>query len=74
MGQAQRPQTKVGSRVGDAAQEVLNSVNGLLDKYLAEVKLEQEGQKLFPHSSQTTSRCLRRILPLPRALQDPCLS
>lgn len=39
MGQTQRPQTQIGSRMRNTPQEILNRVNALLDRNLAHVEL-----------------------------------
>jgi hypothetical protein len=41
MGQAEGPEPKVRGRVGDAAQAVLNGVDGLMDKDVSEVELKE---------------------------------
>lgn len=42
VGQAEGPESQVRSRVGDAAKTVLYGVDGLVDCYIAKVKLKQK--------------------------------
>ena len=42
MGQTERPQSEVGGGVGDAAEAVLDGVDGLVYKQLTEVKLKAQ--------------------------------
>ena len=49
VGEAEGPEAEVGGRVGDAAQAVLDGVDGLVHRHVPEVKLEHRGQ----HSSMT---------------------
>lgn len=42
MGQAERPEPQVGCGVGDAAQAVLDGVDGLVHHSVPEVKLQRE--------------------------------
>lgn len=39
MSQTEGPQPQVGGRVGDAAQAVLNGVDGLIHRHVSDVKL-----------------------------------
>lgn len=41
VGQAEGPEAQVGRCVGDAAQTVLDSVDGLVNGYVTKVKLRQ---------------------------------
>ena len=46
MSKAERPQSQIWSRVWDTAKAVLNGVNTLMNKHLAELKLQQQQQQL----------------------------
>lgn len=46
MSQAESPETQVGRRVGDAAQAVLDGVNGLVQQHVRKVKLQNGRKKI----------------------------
>lgn len=48
--QAERPESQVGRSVGDAAQAVLDGVNGLVQEYICKVKLQNNS-----HYTQVTT-------------------
>ena len=61
VGEAEGPEAEVGGRVGDAAQAVLDGVDGLVHRHVPEVKLEHRGQ----HSSMTHTQTHTHTLDTP---------
>ena len=50
MSEAESPESQVGGRVGDGAQTVLNSVDCLIHKGIAKVKLNGDKKKIKKNS------------------------